>query len=182
MSFAFVSRHPIEDVMSDSPVQAGINHLAVPRHRAIWSVLAHKGFETGVGETLATIEGAMPRRCGPQEWLVVAGEGRARDIEAALRAIEGASVVDQSDGRVVLVLSGPDVRTLLAKGTAVDLHPSTFAPGHSANALVFHASGNIACIERDRYEITVMRSFALSVFEEIRLMGRACSLTTGFCD
>ena len=171
MSFAFVSRHPIEDVMSDSPVQAGINHLAVPRHRAIWSVLAHKGFETGVGETLAAIEGAMPRRCGPQEWLVVAGEGRARDIEAALRAIEGASVVDQSDGRVVLVLSGPDVRTLLA-----------FAPGHSANALVFHASGNIACIERDRYEITVMRSFALSVFEEIRLMGRACSLTTGFCD
>ena len=39
---------------------------------------------------------------------------------------------DQSDSRLVLRLSGPRVRDVLAKGVPVDLHPKAFKPGDVA--------------------------------------------------
>jgi sarcosine oxidase subunit gamma len=35
-------------------------------------------------------------------------------------------VIDQSDARVMLEISGRNVREMLAKGIALDLHPSAF--------------------------------------------------------
>lgn len=176
----FVSRHPLEGVLSAAPGAPGLNHLSVPHGRALWSVLAHRGREAAVGEALAAIDGLSPRVCGPQEWLAVADATEAGRVGAALAAIEGASVVEQGDGRTVFSLSGPHARALLAKGTAVDLHPAAFAVGRSANALVFHVAGNIARVGENSYEIVVMRSFAPWVFEELTLLGREFGLTAGF--
>lgn len=178
----FVSRHPIEDLLAAAPVERGINHLSVPRNRASWSVLAHKGGEAGVAQALAAIEGASVRFCGPEEWLVLADRAGAEVIAPALAAIPGASVVEQGDGRTVFSLAGPDSRALLAKCTALDLHPDAFAIGRSANALVCHVGGNVARVGRDLYEVTVMRSFAASFFTEISLLGREFGLTAGFAD
>ena len=99
---------------------------------------------------------------GPQRWLVVAES----DVEAALtdRLGPGATVTDQTDARVVFQLSGPRARDTLAKGCGLDLHPSVFAPGHVAWALVAH----VACAlwqedEAPTYAVAVPRSYAGSV-------------------
>ena len=49
-----------------------------------------------------------------------------------------ASVTDQSDGRVVLEISGPRVRDVLAKGVMLDLHERDFRPGATAVTLMAH--------------------------------------------
>ena len=62
------------------------------------------------------------------------------DIEAELGAHCGstAAIVDQSDGRFVLRLSGPDVRRTLAKGVTIDLHPRAFSVGETALTQLSH--------------------------------------------
>ena len=178
----FVLRHPVEELLAAAPAEPGLNHLSVPRNRASWSVLAHKGSEATVVQALAAIEGASVRFCGPEEWLVVTNRDGAGAVASALAVIPGASVVEQGDGRTVFSLVGPDSRALLAKCTALDLHPDAFAIGRSANALVCHVGGNVARVARDTYEITVMRSFAASFFSEICLLGREFGLSAGFAD
>lgn len=178
----FVSRHPIEDLLAAEPAQPGPNTLSIPRDRALWSVLAHRGSGAAVERALAAISGTSVRFCGPDEWLVVADRAGAGAIGPSLAAVPGASVVEQGDGRTVFSLAGPDSRALLAKCTALDLHPDAFAIGRATNALVCHVGGNVARVGRDAYEITVMRSFAVSFFTEIRLLGQEFALTARFVD
>ena len=68
---------------------------------------------------------------GPDEWLLVAREGEAEQIEAALREQRGdapwLSVVDLSGNYAVLQLSGPRTREVLSAGCPLDLHPRAFA-------------------------------------------------------
>jgi sarcosine oxidase subunit gamma len=182
MSFAFVNRHPLEDHLAGFEAGPNPNHLAVIRHPAIFSVLAHAGHEEWVSAALKAMENVPVRDAGPGEWLVVSealpAESLARDL-AALDA-ERVSFVEQSDGKAVLRISGPSVRRILAKCVAVDLHPSQFAEGRSANMLCCHVGANVARTGPDTFEIAVMRSYAGTVFEELMEMGREFALTAGF--
>jgi heterotetrameric sarcosine oxidase gamma subunit len=102
---------------------------------------------------------------GPQQWVAVAERGSARDLERELkRVLAGlSSVVDQSDARVVIRISGPRARHILAKGIPIDLHPRAFRPGIAA---ITHAShmGVILWQLDDvpTYELAIFRSFAES--------------------
>ena len=85
---------------------------------------------------------------------------RAKDA-----AGDAASIVDQSHGKTVLVLSGAKARAVMAKGCRLDLHPSAFKPGHSAVTQVAH----IGCMLRQvddipSYEMLVPSSFAETFF------------------
>ncbi|MFF8866062.1 sarcosine oxidase subunit gamma [Streptomyces sp. NPDC015139] len=64
---------------------------------------------------------------GPDEWLLVAPDGRRQELLARLRDAIGddgsASVTDVSAQRTTLALSGPLLREVLAQGCAVDLDP-----------------------------------------------------------
>jgi methylglutamate dehydrogenase subunit D len=51
---------------------------------------------------------------------------------------ECATIVDQSHARTLLRISGPRVRDALAKGVAIDLHPSEFRTGDTAATSVAH--------------------------------------------
>lgn len=100
---------------------------------------------------------------GPDHWLAVAERGDGRDLEAELkRTLAGiASVVDQSDGRIVVRISGPHARAVLAKGVPIDLHPRAFGPGSVA---ITHAS-HIGVIlwrtdDAPTYEAALFRSYA----------------------
>jgi heterotetrameric sarcosine oxidase gamma subunit len=100
---------------------------------------------------------------GPDQWLAVADRDQGRDLETELKpALAGlASVVDQSDGRVVVRVSGPRTRDVLAKGLPLDLHPRAFKPGDAA---ITHAS-HIGVIlwqldDRPTYELAMFRSYA----------------------
>lgn len=100
---------------------------------------------------------------GPDQWLAVAERGQGRDLEAELKTtLAGvASVVDHSDGRVVVRISGPRARDVLAKGVPIDLHPRAFRPGDVA---ITHAS-HIGVIlwqldDAPTYEAAMFRSYA----------------------
>jgi len=102
---------------------------------------------------------------GPNQWLAMAERADGRDLERELKkALAGlASVVDQSDGRAVVRISGPRARDVLAKGLPIDLHPRTFRPGDVA---ITHAS-HIGILfwmldDAPTYEAAMFRSYAES--------------------
>jgi heterotetrameric sarcosine oxidase gamma subunit len=82
--------------------------------------------------------GLMLSWAGPDSWLMVASE--RRDLEKELTGVVGdaAAIVDLSDARVMLRLTGREARTLLAKGVSIDLDPRAFGPGNTAITLLAH--------------------------------------------
>ena len=100
---------------------------------------------------------------GPDQWIAIAERGQNRDIEVELKPLlDGlSSVVDQSDARAVVRISGPRARDVLAKGVPIDLHPRAF---EANNVAITHAS-HIGIIfwqidDAPAYEIAMFRSFA----------------------
>lgn len=100
---------------------------------------------------------------GPGRWLAVSDD---RAIAATLAAALGSygAVSDQSDGLALVRLAGPAARTVLAKGSPVDLHPQAFAVGAAAATMIGHI--NITVWRRpDRgadavFDLAVTRSMA----------------------
>jgi sarcosine oxidase subunit gamma len=184
MSVAFTNRHVLEDEIAGYRSQPNSDHLAAVRHVAIFSVLAHAGHEDWALAALKAMPDVSVRNVGPGEWLAISEtlgvDSLARDF--AMLDAQRLSFFEQSDGRTLLRLSGPNVRRILAKCVAVDLHPDIFVEGQSAAMLCCHVSANVARCGADMFEIIVMRSYAVTVFEEIMEMGREFALTAGFAD
>jgi methylglutamate dehydrogenase subunit D len=98
---------------------------------------------------------------GPGQW--IASADGAADVVAGLRSDLGpfAAVADQSDSRLVVRLSGPRVRDVLAKGLAVDLHRSAFKAGDVAVTLVVHIGVQIDMLDdAPTYQLAAPRSMA----------------------
>ncbi|MBB3914824.1 sarcosine oxidase subunit gamma family protein [Rhizobium fabae] len=112
------------------------------------------------------------RKAGFRQWFV-AGDERLvpASLDALAAALAGkAYVMDQSHGRVRIGVSGRSSRVLLSKGTAVDLDPSVFPEGHSAMTMVGHLSVQIVRTGDDSFELTVLRSFAESLWDDLAHM------------
>ncbi|MFY9289463.1 MAG: sarcosine oxidase subunit gamma family protein [Methylorubrum rhodinum] len=101
---------------------------------------------------------------GPGQWLALGpARGDLDDLGAALSGL--AAVADQSDGRALLRLSGPEARRVLEKGVSVDLHPRAFGPGRTAVTAVAHIGVQLwQRDDRPTYELAVARSFAGSLW------------------
>jgi methylglutamate dehydrogenase subunit D len=71
---------------------------------------------------------------GPGKYLVLAEADAARGLVSTLETQLGgvAAVVDQSDARAIIEVSGPRARDALAKGIMIDLDPSAFHTGDAA--------------------------------------------------
>ncbi|MCO1655458.1 sarcosine oxidase subunit gamma [Pseudonocardia humida] len=102
---------------------------------------------------------------GPDEWLVSDADERPEALEAALRAAvaphDGAAV-DVSAQRTAVRLRGRHARALLATGCALDLHPSVFGAGRSAQTTLGLVGVVLLALD-DRgedYRILVRPSFA----------------------
>jgi sarcosine oxidase subunit gamma len=79
---------------------------------------------------------------GPDEWLILGPPGSQDDIVQEIdRALEGThrSIVDASDNRVALELSGPRARELLTKGCSLDLDARSWSAGSCAQTLLARA-------------------------------------------
>ncbi|MDK4735323.1 sarcosine oxidase subunit gamma family protein [Rhizobium sp. CNPSo 3490] len=171
--------------------------LDLPQHRPVLAGTAHNGV-TGPGVRLEALPeghllhvlGAIApaelgqelakagfakssiREAGFRQWFVAGDEPllQAR-LEALSAALAGkAFIMDQSHGRVRIGVSGRYSRVLLAKGTAVDLDPAVFPEGRSVMTMVGHISVQIARTGDDSFELTVLRSFAESLWDELRHM------------
>jgi sarcosine oxidase subunit gamma len=60
------------------------------------------------------------------------------------------------------LVEGPKARALLAKGTAVDLHPQQFPIGMSAMTQMAHVGVHLTRVGADAFELSVFRGFAES--------------------
>lgn len=110
---------------------------------------------------------------GPHQWLVAAETG-GEPLHTTLRTVAGttASVAAQGDGRIVLRLGGPRARDVLAKCSAIDLHPRAFRPGDTALTLLAHIGVQIRQIsETPEYEIIAFRSYGGSLAETLMAAG-----------
>ncbi|HZW59524.1 MAG TPA: sarcosine oxidase subunit gamma family protein [Woeseiaceae bacterium] len=101
---------------------------------------------------------------GPDEWLVMAGDGAAGTIEARLRAAAGGdpwlAVVDLSHSYAGLRLHGAATRDVLAKGCPLDLHRSAFVAGDCAQTVLAGTRVLMCCRSDDDIELWVRNSFA----------------------
>ena len=72
-----------------------------------------------------------------------------------------AAVSDQSDARLVLRVSGQNVRNVLAKGVPIDLHPNAFRPGDIACTVVGYINTQIDMLDNaPTYQLAAPRSMA----------------------
>jgi sarcosine oxidase, subunit gamma len=103
---------------------------------------------------------------GPDEWLVLAEDGRAAELEAAIRRspLSGPwlSVVDLSHGYARLLLTGPAARETLAKGCALDLDPGAFGAKACVQTLVARVRALLRLTNREApaIELWVRNSYA----------------------
>lgn len=118
---------------------------------------------SAVGDGRPRVLWAGPNRC----WVV---EPESRPLAAELAdAYKKSAVVDLGHARTVIRLSGPGARRVLAKGTAVDVHPNAFGTGQVAMTALFHAAATIDCRDGDPtqpvYDLYVARGYAVSFWE-----------------
>ncbi len=131
------------------------------------AVAAAYSLELPDGPRVATKHGVSFAGTGVHQWLAAAESSVGADFVARLREhLAGlASITDQSDGRVVLRLSGERVRDVLVKGVPVDLHPRGFKTGDVASTLVAHMGVQIEQIDdRPTFQLMAFRSLTGSLW------------------
>ncbi len=113
---------------------------------------------------------------GPNSWMIVASDDETGRVPGELLATlqkgvgKLGAIVDQSHGRCGLRLSGSRARQVMAKNTAIDLHPRVFGPGRCAMASVAHMNATIVQIDdAPTYDLFVIRSMARSFAHAIEL-------------
>ncbi len=128
-------------------------------------MLSVTGLELPVGAERVSKNGFSVIGTAPGQWLAVAESKEARALPGMLAvALKGlATVVDLTDGKAVLRISGPRARDTLAKGCSLDLHPRVFTPGSAATTPV----ALIDCViwqvdETPTYDLAVPSSYAES--------------------
>lgn len=172
-------RHGLENFLES--VTGGLAHTSV--HVSVRTGLGHvnlrgdpddSAFTTGVAEALGQSLPTEPNTAtlgtqdvfwlGPDEWLIVTAQPQMAELlEQLRRATQGlhACVNDVSGGQVVVRLSGPAARDVLAKGSTLDLHPGTFDAGRCAQTGLAKAPALIGCVDSaPAFDIVVRRSFA----------------------
>jgi sarcosine oxidase subunit gamma len=147
---------------------------------ARWSVRAG---EAAAGEIEHAFGVALPREAcraasdgvrsalwlGPDEWLLLAPEGEAAEIGAALLAIAPASVVDISHRQVGIAVSGARAAEVLNAGNPLDLHATAFPVGMCTRTLFAKAEIVLWRTGPEAFHVEAWRSFApyvLGLIEE----------------
>ena len=158
------------------------NHLSAHRALALAMVLAAPGHTAQAAGILVANGEFEARFSGPGEWLVLSQTHAPETLvtELSVRLGDFAFVVDQSHGRVVLTLSGPDVARILANGIAVDLHADAFPVGRAANVLCNHLTLHLSRTGEQSFDLIVMRSFAEALVGELKVMARSYDLSVDF--
>ncbi len=101
---------------------------------------------------------------GPDEWLVVTPAGGQGAMESSLTtALAGqhVSIVDVTDARTTIRISGPRARDTVAKACPLDLHPREFAAGQCAQTLLAKTDVLIHQVgDTPAYDLYVLCSFS----------------------
>ena len=102
---------------------------------------------------------------GPLEYWVMGQKPDAIDAlsEIQTQVEQSASVFDQSEGKLVLRLTGAKAADVLAKGTALDLHAKALPAQGAAHTVIEHIPVLLAWQSDARhYDLLIPRSYAHS--------------------
>lgn len=141
--------------------------LSIRHPMSIVMAIARNGQGEVLATALAGLSDAAMQWAGADQYYVIA-EGRGDgDLHDELkRKFAGiAALSDQSHGRVIISVSGPKSRNVLAKGTPVDLHRHEFPIGRSAVTQMAHVGIHLTRVAEDTFELSVFRGFAESFWE-----------------
>ncbi len=164
-----------------------------------WSLVQIAAFgkrSTELGESVRSVLAApLPERIGnvvrvqrrrlfkigPCQYWVLAAESDcpAAALLATVAPTTGA-VTRLSHSRTCISVAGAAARELLSKGLAVDLHPEVFRLDQFSLTGLHHTPILIHRSDELRYDLYVMRTFALSVWEWI--VDAALPLGHEFCE
>ena len=189
-SFSLAPRSPLAaagPVAAAVPVSAPGVTAAVLDGFGLATVLARRGSSQALAQRvrerfgmdlptepkLSAASGLAFAGAGPSAWLAMADRG-GNEFAARLRSdLHGvASVSDQSDGYVLIRLTGTRVRHALSKLVPIDLHPRAFKAGDVASTVASHigvtlwrpADGPDAA---DVFEVAMFRSLARSFWHAL---------------
>lgn len=126
------------------------------------AVAASYGVTLPRGPRRASSGGVTFAGVGPDQWIASA-EGADASFVTKMRSRIGplAAVMDQTDARAVIRLSGPKAREVLAKGVPTDLHPTVFKAGDVATTLVAYIGVQLDLLDDGpTYQLTAPRSMA----------------------
>jgi len=157
---AGVARLGLHGAAKDTPaVELSVRHPA-----SIVAAIARKGRGGELAAAVATVTDCEVRWAGFEQYYVVA-DGRAEsalynELKEKLGGL--ATVCDQSHGRIIIRIAGPKSRAVLAKGTAVDLHPAEFPIGKCALTQMAHVVVHLVRTDEDSFELSVFRGFSES--------------------
>ncbi len=158
-----------------SDTTADISLIACPE-TVLLQIITAPGRDTvykAVLEELEPFESFELRNAGPGQWFALSDTvPKTLDLNALETALAGiADVVDQSSGRIRIAIEGRPVRDVLSKGIPIDLHTDEFTVGDTATTMCGHLSVHLTRTATDRYELIVLRSFALTLWESLIEMG-----------
>jgi len=105
---------------------------------------------------------------GPGAWLALGERMTGPAFERRLHGAVGdaAAIIDQSHGRTLIRVAGPQARDALAKGVLIDLHPRAFGPGTAASTVISHIGTHFWQVDATpAYELCVAGSVALAFLE-----------------
>jgi methylglutamate dehydrogenase subunit D len=86
-------------------------------------------------------------------------------LNGEVTATAGCYLTPLSSGRTVIAIEGESARDLLSKCVPLDFHRSEFKPGHFAMTGIHHTPVLIHCVGESRFELYVLRTFALNTWE-----------------
>ena len=131
-------------------------------------------FTGPVGRLLGALGARVGLRLGPDEWLILCNRAEEERLTPALQSFVSAhsgSAVGIENGTLSIQCAGSRAHLLLNKGTSLDLHRRSFAPGRCAAT----GFGKIRVVlwrqELEQFSLHVGRSFARSFWD--RLVDRA---------
>ncbi|MBP7336567.1 sarcosine oxidase subunit gamma [Niveispirillum sp.] len=145
--------------------QQGLAIAAILARRGIGAVAIGEvlAIRMPVGPTWGTGDGVTIVGTGPGTWLAFGqgvGNGWSADLERRLAGL--ASLSDQTGAYRLFRIAGPDARTLLQRGAAIDMDGGVFPAGSVAVTVIGHVDVIIRNLTDDGlcYEIAVYRSYA----------------------
>lgn len=116
----------------------------------------------------------------PGKWLAVATDRTGWEWEERLREVfsDLAAVSDQSDAYLLFRLSGPNARDVLAKGIAIDFHPSAFRPGDAATTSMALVGVTLWQVDGDpAYVLAAARSYEGSFLHHLSVSAAEFGVT-----
>ena len=104
----------------------------------------------------------------PDEYLLLCEAGQEGHLHSQLtmdlRPVHAAAT-NVTDALCAILLRGPAVRRVLAKGCALDLHPAVFTAGMCAQTMLSHAGVTLIAGDGDRFTLICRTSFAAYVHD-----------------